>query len=89
MDDRVPRRSWLTPNQIVTIEMLKWAEKSGELENLILLILWFLTIPQISSDSFLPIESTDSLAHDAALDTGGVTIPAQHSDEAQFPHFEN
>lgn len=43
---------------------------------------------EISSDSFLPIESTDSLAHEA-LESGGVTIPAQHSDEAQFPHFEN
>lgn len=43
----------------------------------------------ISSDSFLPAESTDSLAHEVALDSGGVTIPAQHSDEAQFPHFEN
>lgn len=44
---------------------------------------------EISSDSFLPAESTDSLTHEAALDSGGVTIPAQHSDEAQFPHFEN
>lgn len=43
---------------------------------------------EISSDSFLPVESTDSLAHEA-LESGGVTIPAQHSDEAQFPHFEN
>lgn len=43
---------------------------------------------EISSDSFLPIESTDSLAHEA-LESGGVTIPAQHSDEAQFPHFES
>lgn len=42
----------------------------------------------ISSDSFLPVESTDSLAHEAAMDIN-VTIPAQHSDEAQFPHFEN
>lgn len=44
---------------------------------------------EISSDSFLPVESTDSLTHDVTLDTGGVTIPAQHSDEAQFPSFEN
>lgn len=43
---------------------------------------------EISSDCFLPVESTDSLAHEA-LASGGVTIPAQHSDEAQFPHFEN
>lgn len=43
---------------------------------------------EISSDSFLPVESTDSLAHEA-LESGGVTIPAHHSDEAQFPHFEN
>lgn len=40
---------------------------------------------EISSDT---VESTDSLAHEA-LESGGVTIPAQHSDEAQFPHFES
>ncbi|XP_031634482.1 zinc finger protein 91 isoform X3 [Contarinia nasturtii] len=40
---------------------------------------------EISSDCFLPVESTDSLAQEA-LTSGGVTIPAQHSDEAQFPH---
>lgn len=44
---------------------------------------------EISSDCFLPAESRESLTHEAALDSGGVTIPALHSDEAQFPHFEN
>lgn len=44
---------------------------------------------ELSTDCFLPVESTDSFPHDLALDTGGVTIPAHHSDEAQFPMFEN
>lgn len=38
---------------------------------------------EISSDCFLPMESTDSINHEPALDTGGVTIPA-HSEDAQF-----
>lgn len=42
---------------------------------------------EISSDCFLPAESRESLTHEQ--DSGGVTIPALHSDEAQFPHFEN
>ncbi|XP_055618937.1 zinc finger protein 426 [Toxorhynchites rutilus septentrionalis] len=43
--------------------------------------------PESSSDCFLPIESTDSVVHDA----GGFTIPAvinapvAHSEETQFP----
>lgn len=43
---------------------------------------------ELSTDCFLPVESTDSFPHDFPLDTGGVTIPAHHSDEAQFPMFE-
>lgn len=39
---------------------------------------------EISSDCFLPLESTDSIAHDPSIDTGGVTIPA-HSEDTQFP----
>lgn len=41
---------------------------------------------EISSDSFLPLESTDSMT---PLDTGGVTIPATHSEDTQFPTFTN
>ncbi|XP_063696948.1 zinc finger protein 728 [Culicoides brevitarsis] len=44
---------------------------------------------EISSDCFLPLESTDSITHD----TGGVTIPhhtttsaAAHSEDTQFPN---
>uniref|UniRef100_A0A336K7T8 CSON002996 protein n=1 Tax=Culicoides sonorensis TaxID=179676 RepID=A0A336K7T8_CULSO len=43
---------------------------------------------EISSDCFLPLESTDSICHD----TGGVTIPhhtsttAAHSEDTQFPN---
>ncbi|XP_055687412.1 zinc finger protein Xfin [Lutzomyia longipalpis] len=42
------------------------------------------SIPETSSDCFLPLESTDSMQ--SSLDTGGVTIPA-HSEDTQFPLF--
>ncbi|GAB0095569.1 zinc finger protein 337 [Sergentomyia squamirostris] len=42
------------------------------------------SIPETSSDCFLPLESTDSMH--SSLDTGGVTIPA-HSEDTQFPLF--
>lgn len=41
-------------------------------------------IPEVSSDCFLPLESTDP--HDPPLDIGGVTIPA-HSEDTQFTMF--
>lgn len=87
MDDKVAHPNWLIRNRISPTGMLRWVD--AILIDLIRFKLFNFRMTQISADSFLPIESTDSLAHDAALDTGGVTIPAQHSDEAQFPHFEN
>lgn len=43
---------------------------------------------EVSSDCFLPLESTDSIAHDPPLDIGGVTIPAvAHSEDTQFTIF--
>jgi len=44
---------------------------------------------EVSSDCFLPLESTDSISHDHLLDTGGVTIPENHTDETQFPTFSS
>ncbi|KAG4072002.1 hypothetical protein HA402_010939 [Bradysia odoriphaga] len=50
-------------------------------------------IVEVSSDCFLPLESTDSVSHDTLLDTGGVTIPESnidnHTDETQFPNFSS
>lgn len=42
----------------------------------------------MSADCFLPIESIDSLPHEPAVDTGGVTIPAP-SEDTQFPTYLN
>jgi len=44
-------------------------------------------ILQISADCFMPLESVDSLPHEPALDTGGVTIPAPPSEDTQFPTY--
>ncbi|XP_018783875.1 PREDICTED: zinc finger protein 64 homolog, isoforms 1 and 2 isoform X3 [Bactrocera latifrons] len=43
---------------------------------------------EMSADCFLPIESIDSLPHEPAVDTGGVTIPAP-SEDTQFPTYLN
>lgn len=43
------------------------------------------SIADVSSDCFLPLESTDSITHDPSVYTGGVTIPA-HPEDAQFPN---
>ncbi|XP_022222285.2 zinc finger protein 337 [Drosophila obscura] len=42
---------------------------------------------EISADCFMPLESVDSLPHEPAVDTGGVTIPAPTSDDTQFPTY--
>uniref|UniRef100_A0A1A9X521 C2H2-type domain-containing protein n=1 Tax=Glossina brevipalpis TaxID=37001 RepID=A0A1A9X521_9MUSC len=42
----------------------------------------------ISTDCFMPLESIDSLPHEPAVDTGGVTIPAP-SEDSQFPTYLN
>ncbi|KAH8295666.1 hypothetical protein KR018_002569 [Drosophila ironensis] len=42
---------------------------------------------EISADCFMPLESVDSLPHEPALDTGGVTIPAPPSEDTQFPTY--
>ncbi|KAH8379277.1 hypothetical protein KR009_003967 [Drosophila setifemur] len=44
-------------------------------------------ISEISADCFMPLESVDSLPHEPALDTGGVTIPAPPSEDTQFPTY--
>ncbi|XP_011291023.2 oocyte zinc finger protein XlCOF28 [Musca domestica] len=41
---------------------------------------------EASADCFLPLESIDSLPHEPAVDTGGVTIPAP-SEDSQFPTY--
>ncbi|KAJ6634670.1 Myoneurin [Pseudolycoriella hygida] len=46
-------------------------------------------IVDVSSDCFLPLESTDSICHDQLVDTGGVTIPEGHTEETQFPSFSS
>lgn len=43
---------------------------------------------EISTDCFMPLESIDSLPHEPAVDTGGVTIPAP-SEDSQFPTYLN
>ncbi|XP_065360800.1 PR domain zinc finger protein 5 [Calliphora vicina] len=43
---------------------------------------------EVSTDCFLPLESIDSLPHEPAVDTGGVTIPAP-SEDSQFPTYLN
>ncbi|KAH8243233.1 hypothetical protein KR032_005731 [Drosophila birchii] len=42
---------------------------------------------EISADCFMPLESVDSLPHEPAVDTGGVTIPAPPSEDTQFPTY--
>ncbi|XP_059226750.1 zinc finger protein Xfin [Stomoxys calcitrans] len=41
---------------------------------------------EASTDCFLPLESIDSLPHEPAVDTGGVTIPAP-TEDSQFPTY--
>ncbi|XP_030385705.1 zinc finger protein 559 [Scaptodrosophila lebanonensis] len=41
---------------------------------------------EMSVDCFMPLESIDSLPHEPAVDTGGVTIPAP-SEDTQFPTY--
>ncbi|XP_075160933.1 uncharacterized protein LOC142233788 [Haematobia irritans] len=43
---------------------------------------------EMSTDCFLPLESIDSLPHEPAVDTGGVTIPAP-TEDSQFPSYFN
>ncbi|XP_073842403.1 zinc finger protein 711 [Musca autumnalis] len=43
---------------------------------------------EASTDCFLPLESIDSMPHEPAVDTGGVTIPAP-SEDSQFPTYLN
>lgn len=44
---------------------------------------------EISSDSFIPIESTDSIVNNSIADTGGVTIVHMNNNSSSNVHSED